>query len=205
MFLFCSKHLFAQSLPFSISGPLANSIDKQVVTLTEGEKKEDLLDGMKWEGSKPNEIRTVNKDETLSIEFINNDAFNFFHVSRKFVLPKNEQACSYRLTKEIRIGNIPQSKMSAIPDAANRFAECVTTAGTGSATLSLPELPGRHMVITLEERGKATLVSESAFFGNCAERKIGQFDPLNRLRKPQSLKIFAEADSECPDKTVKKP
>ena len=95
--------------------------------------------------------------------------------------------------------------MSAIPDAAYRFTECVTTEGIGSMTLSLPELPGRHMVITLEERGKATLVSESAFFGNCAERKIGQFDPLNRLRKPQSLKIFAEADSECPDKTVKKP
>ena len=102
MFQLYSKHLFDLSLPVSISGPLANSIDKEAVTLSEAEKKENLLDGIKWEGSNPNVIWTVDKDETLSIEFINNDAFNFFHVSRKFVLPKNEKPCSYRLTAEIR-------------------------------------------------------------------------------------------------------
>lgn len=67
MFQLYSKHLFDLSLPVSISGPLANSIDKEAVTLSEAEKKENLLDGIKWEGSNPNVIWTVDKDETLSI------------------------------------------------------------------------------------------------------------------------------------------
>ena len=51
--------------------------------------------------------------------------------SRKILREVLANLYIWRVSPWNTIGNIPQSKMSAIPDAANRFTECVTTEGIG--------------------------------------------------------------------------